>query len=424
MRPRTKSRLQVLITVVTVLGLIGCTNFTPMSPPITHHREIALTKEDQGLRVSTAILDDDTAEAVYGVDLGLLGMRAIWLEIHNNSGQLWHLLPTSIDENYFTEHEAAYPYFSSFTQEQNAEILKHFQTLSIARDIPPGDTVSGYVIVNRHRGGRFLAVEVTSDESLARFEYLFQLPDGSFDYEEIDFNEIYRADEIKHLSIEDLWQALAAEPCCTRDASGEHDGDPLNIAFIGTDEELLGALARTGWEFTESVALRAVVESIRSTLLGTPEFNYPISPLYWRERDQDIALQRPRGTIPQRNHMRLWLTPWQVDEKSVWVGQISRDVGIKATWHAPFFVTHVIDPHVDKDRHYLLELLMRAQVVDQYGYVDGVGEATREAPRLNLAADQWWSDGQRLIIDLAEEPTPLHQIRHFGPDQDQPAPDQ
>lgn len=62
---------------------------------------------------------------------------------------------------------------------------------------------------------------------------------------------------------------------------------------------------------------------------------------------------------------------------------------------------------------------MRAQVVDRYGYVGGVGKATRESPRFNLAEDPWWSDGQRLIIDLAEQPTPLHQILHFGPDQDQ-----
>ena len=55
----------------------------------------------------------------------------------------------------------------------------------------------------------------------------------------------------------------------------------------------------------------------------------PVSPLYLFDRQQDLALQKIRGTVDERNHLRLWLAPVRVNGKSVWVGQISRDIGVK-----------------------------------------------------------------------------------------------
>jgi hypothetical protein len=48
--------------------------------------------------------------------------------------------------------------------------------------------------------------------------------------------------------------------------------------------------------------------------------------------------------------MRLWLTNMRYHDKPVWVGQISRDIGIRLTLHSPTFTTHKIDPDVDEAR--------------------------------------------------------------------------
>jgi hypothetical protein len=55
----------------------------------------------------------------------------------------------------------------------------------------------------------------------------------------------------------------------------------------------------------------------------------PISPLYLFGRRQDIALQKARESVDERNHLRVWLTPWRYDGKEVWVGQISRNIGVR-----------------------------------------------------------------------------------------------
>lgn len=57
----------------------------------------------------------------------------------------------------------------------------------------------------------------------------------------------------------------------------------------------------------------------------------PVSPLFLFGRHQDLALQRARDVIDERNHMRLWRAPVSLDGVPVWVGQISRDVGVKLT---------------------------------------------------------------------------------------------
>ena len=125
-------------------------------------------------------------------------------------------------------------------------------------------------------------------------------------------------------------------------------------------------------------------------------------------------MQRPRGSIPQRNHMRFWMAPIRYQGEHVWVAQISRDVGVKPTWHSPFLFTHTIDPEVDEDRSYLLESLIRSQSVSAYGYVDGVGAATADEPKFNLTEDPYRTDGRRLLVIIAgEDPVRISDVAHL-----------
>lgn len=397
--------------LLTVALLAGCVSFSPDADWHHPHLDRAQAQTAKGITVSAVVLDDEEARRIYGVNLARMDIRAIWLSIRNDTDESFHLLPTSLDLDYFSQNEAAYRFHSGFRPKQNERISEHFHTLAIRKDIAADSTTEGYVLVNRHRGGRYLLVELLGDNSLERFDFMFTLPDGSFDFEAVDLSSIYSEDEYVDVDLDALARWAETLPCCTRDQDGERDGDPLNVVFVGNLNEVMGALTRSGWVFTERTRAVAAWESIKSTLFGSPEFNFPVSPLYVFGRHQDFAMQRPRGSIPQRNHMRLWLAPLRHDDRSVWVAQLSRDIGIKPTWHSPFLVTHVIDPEVDEDRAYLLELLMRTQSVEAYGYVDGVGEATVGAPKFNLSEDPYRTDGRRLLLVLAEDHVPIDRVR-------------
>jgi hypothetical protein len=138
------------------------------------------------------------------------------------------------------------------------------------------------------------------------------------------------------------------------DDDGEEFGDPLNVVLIGDSGEVLTALTRSGWSFTHRISLATVGRLAGATLGGDPYPVAPVSNLYLFGRKQDFALQRARRTISQRNHTRFWLAPFTFRERQVWVGQVSRDIGIKVTPDSPTLTTHIIDPEVDLTREYLL----------------------------------------------------------------------
>ncbi len=94
--------------------------------------------------------------------------------------------------------------------------------------------------------------------------------------------------------------------------------------------------------------------------------------------------------------------------KPVWIGQISRDIGVRFTWKT--ITTHKIDANVDETREYLLEDLAYAQSLEKFGYVRGVGEYFFDSPRGNLTGDPWFTDGLRVVLIIAGEQIDISEI--------------
>jgi hypothetical protein len=131
--------------------------------------------------------------------------------------------------------------------------------------------------------------------------------------------------------------------------------------------------------------------------------------LYVFGRQQDISGQKARGDVNLRNHLRLWLTPIRYRGKPVWVGQISRDIGVRFIRDIPP-TTHKIDPDTDEARDGLVQDLAYSQAMQKFGYVKGVGAAPRSEPRENLTGDPYFTDGLRLVMFFESRPTTLADI--------------
>jgi LssY C-terminus len=100
---------------------------------------------------------------------------------------------------------------------------------------------------------------------------------------------------------------------------------------VGERQTLFPALARQGWHVTEAITVGSTWRMILSSLFSRRYRYGPVSPLYAFGRHQDIAVQKARGNVDLRNHMRLWQAPVQVNGTPAWVGQISRDIGVRLT---------------------------------------------------------------------------------------------
>jgi hypothetical protein len=180
--------------------------------------------------------------------------------------------------------------------------------------------------------------------------------------------------------------------------------------LIGARNDFVSALVRRQWHPTEIIHAESLWRTVKSFVLGSRYRYSPISPLYVFGRPQDGAAQKARSTIHERNHARFWLSPIRFQGKEVWVGQISRDIGVKFTLKSPTISTHVIDPNVDEARRYLVEDLAYSQALHRLGYVKGVGGISRDAPRTNLVGDPYYSDGLRAVMFFGPRPYSLSDL--------------
>jgi hypothetical protein len=398
------------------LMVSGCaTTFSPTPIDEVPFKSRAQIQTKGGLTVTAAVPTSEEANAIYGVDLASKEIQPVWIEVENAEETPFWLLPSGLDPAYFSAAEAAYAFGASRAADDGGVISEHFKRLQFKNPIYPGATASGFLIVNRDEGYKALDIDLISREDAQSFTYIIEDPSFKGDYTLVDFDTLYPSEEITNFQDEHaLRQTLEQLPCCTTNKDGTEQGDPLNLVLIGDAEDIFPAFIRRGWHGTEILSLDSLWRTVTSFVQGARYRYSPISPLYIFGRRQDLAAQKARSTIHERNHLRLWLTPFKFREKSVWVGQISRDIGVKLTLKSPTISTHVIDPDVDEARRYLLEDLAYSQALAKFGHVKGVGVVSENAPRLNLVGDPWFTDGLRAVMLFEPRPRALSDLEFFS----------
>jgi hypothetical protein len=249
---------------------------------------------------------------------------------------------------------------------------------------------------------RLLAPTVSADAAEPPVDLAFTVPVPGIaaDYLDRDFAALRPDHAVEPCTVDELVAKLEAMPAATTNARGTRPGDPANLVVIADFPTLLGAFAAR-WDESETISLATCWKTVTAFLLGTNYRYSPVSPLHLFGRDQDLALQRTRHSINERLHLRLWLTTLSFRNAPVWVGQVSRDIGVRFTTRAWNLTTHRIDPDVDESRDYCVEDLAAAGRVTAAGYVGGVGACPPEAPRRNLTGDPYFTDGKRAVILLA-----------------------
>lgn len=209
---------------------------------------------------------------------------------------------------------------------------------------------------------------------------------------------------LAYLVVPALWKsyahrhpALDAMPDITLTGSGI-PGDPLNVALIGTKQDLMKIMVAAKWYPADPLSFKSCLEIAEATVLKHPYDQAPVSSLYLFGRKEDLAFEQPVGNNPrERHHVRFWLAD-KTDalNRPLWIGSAVFDqhVGISRTTGQ---ITHVTAPDVDKERDYLMECLnMTGFLVDQ-SYEDGFHKILQGK---NGGGDPWKTDGRLAIAVL------------------------
>ena len=406
---------RLLATVVIAFVICGCATTLPTADGLTY-KSRAVSRTEGGLRVSTSVLSSKESAAVYGVPLANKGIQPVWIEVQNDDTASYFLMSPGLDPNFFPASEAAEAFADSKAPVSKDELDGRFRGLAFHNPVRPGQTVSGFVLTNLSEGAKLVQLDLVASEQAKTFSILMVVPGFYADYHvsAVFRREIYPPEKIVDYTDDDAFRvALDALPCCATNEDGSKNGDPLNLVIVGGLDDAFPALVRRGWSPTEQKWSGAIMKTITSALSGERYVNAPVSNLYLFGRAQDLALQKARDTIHQRNHLRLWLSPMHYKGKPVWVGQISRDIGVRLTFHSPTLVTHKIDPDVDEARTALTEDMAYSQNLQKIGFVKGVGAAPQSAPSENLTTDPYYTDGYRQVLVFDRHPTSLSGIEFF-----------
>jgi len=398
-------------------ALTGCAalktpaSFDPPSINEVRFRDRSQSKTDQDVRVSVAVPTADETKQLFLADLIRREIQPVWVKIENHSKDTYYLISNAIDPNHYSPMETAYALGRGFFESYRNKMEKYYRSMNFKNPILPGTAVSGFIFTNLDEGEKVVQIDLVAEERVKFFTFFVQIPGMRVDYRMVDFDSLYPQDQIIDLNEAELKVALQTLPCCTTNEEGLKNGDPANLVIIGEFKDIAAAFARQGWLPAEETYSTAVWKTIKSFLFGSRYRYSPVSPLYYFGRHQDLARQKPRHDIHERNHLRLWYSPFRYDGKPVFIGQISRDIGVRFTMKARPPVTHKIDPDIDEARHSLVEDLLFSQMLTSVGWIKGVGITRASKPRENLTGDPYFTDGYRVVLVLEQGPVALDQIK-------------
>jgi hypothetical protein len=371
----------------------------------------SVTETQERITVTAAVLSNRESKEVFSRDLAKRDIQPVWLKIENNTDQRVAFLPVALDPGYYFPNEAAHM-SKTKSEDLNRQIADYFNKRSMERVIPPGGVESGFVYTRKDPGVKYVNVMLYSPGIKKTFVFYLEVPGIKTDYGRVDFYSLYPENEIVDIEEEDeLREALEKMPCCTTRKDGSGQNDPLNFIIIGDSGDVFSAFMRRGWDVTEPIYLGSGWKAFKAFFSHMRYRTSPMSSLFYFQRGQDIGLQKARSTIHERNHLRLWLTPYIFKGKNVWIGAISRDTGSYITTKTPWFTAHAIDPDLDEARSYLVQDLLFSQGVREFGYVLYTEPSTRQEPRWNFMEQPWWSDGRRAVFIFDSEPTALTELQ-------------
>lgn len=177
-------------------------------------------------------------------------------------------------------------------------------------------------------------------------------------------------------------------------------GDPINLGFRGTEQQLHHLMRAAGWTRADDIDIRSTRRIISSTLTRRSYAEAPVSPLHLFDRQQDFAYQQEmKGNPAQRHHVRFWRCPegWMLpggyEVEWLAAGTYDRRVGLSLF---TLQVTHKIEANIDIERDFIVDSLTAADAAVQVRVIENFSTGYHSR---NGGGDLIETDGDLPIVD-------------------------
>ncbi len=176
---------------------------------------------------------------------------------------------------------------------------------------------------------------------------------------------------------------------------GKHVPDIVNVAFLGSRQQLIQAFAAAGWLPAEPTVRRSISHYWGAIPAMNGYAAAPVSTVLYHGAEPGIVFEKCLNTISKRHHIRIW-NAGTFSGSDVWLAAASHDTGISFAPREVSF-THKIDPSIDLERSKIVDDLDFAGCLDPIAYLD------RPSASRSLAnGDGVSTDGRLAVLTLAD----------------------
>jgi LssY C-terminus len=176
------------------------------------------------------------------------------------------------------------------------------------------------------------------------------------------------------------------------------DADVVNLAFIGSREQIEAAFQQAGWSGSDPFSRHSFVHTFYAFLNNSSYDQAPMKTLLLDGKPADMKWQKSLNSYNRRDHLRLWQWSETSDSEIVWLSSSTHDTRATLSVKQHSFVHHIA-PDIDDERSTVIRDLELAGCVKSLHLVPrrNVTNFTQ-----NANGDTVRTDGELAVIELKE----------------------
>ena len=176
------------------------------------------------------------------------------------------------------------------------------------------------------------------------------------------------------------------------------DADLVNLAFLGSREEVEAAFRQAGWSTSDAFSKRTFVRTFYAFLNNSTYDQAPMKTLLLDGKPADMNWQKSLNSYNRRDHLRLWQWSETADSEAVWLSCSTHDTRATLSVKHHEFVHHIA-PDIDDERSTVIRDLELAGCVSSVRLVPRPGMSSLTQ---NANGDTVRTDGDLAVVQLKE----------------------
>jgi hypothetical protein len=202
------------------------------------------------------------------------------------------------------------------------------------------------------------------------------------------------------------WQELVRAMPVRSTTLTQADADLINLAFVGSREQIADAFRSAGWVNSDVFTKKAFTRTFYAFLNNSGYAQAPMRPFLLSGNPSSMNWQKSLNSYARRDHLRIWEWNDPVTGKMVWLAAATHDTSAALSLKHRQFVHH-ISPEIDEERSKVIRDLNAAGCVQWVHLFSRPGVPTLTQ---TYNGDPVMTDGALAVVELKDCQSPAPEL--------------